>query len=165
MVYLDQDVVTHNRSIACLKCGNRWPGGVAFYMDGKREDEEMAARRECNNCRRVMQIVRDGLCGTCNHAAGDLEGEERQRALAAVKERIARGDVKTRGSKPCKAGAGDAPPPAKPTPVKLSVSAKSVPQIGPMEPASEIFQVLPREIPVIVRLELEIGIRFMGIEG
>ncbi len=43
----------------------------------------------CENCgRKDIKIMAKGLCGTCYQAARGLEDEERQKALAKVRERI-----------------------------------------------------------------------------
>jgi hypothetical protein len=61
-------------------------------------------KKECENCLRLMCIPAHGLCGTCNRAAGDLTGEDREQALADARERIAaaKGGIITRQCKPKK---------------------------------------------------------------
>lgn len=49
-----------------------------------------------------MCIQAHGLCGMCNHTAGDLTGDAREKALAAVRQRIAaaKGGIILRRTKP-----------------------------------------------------------------
>lgn len=86
MVYRDRDPYTGAISICCQTCGNRWPGGgPGFYMAER--EEIMSMKRECKNCRRVMAITQEGMCGYCYLKVKGLPpGEKRETALAAARE-------------------------------------------------------------------------------
>jgi hypothetical protein len=91
-VYRDFDPIEGTFSIACMTCGNRYPGGHDFYM------KEVTVKKDCKNCKRLMSIVRHGMCFVCAKAHDSApEGPEREAALAAVREKAERGEL---GHKP-----------------------------------------------------------------
>lgn len=61
-------------------------------------------KQECINCHRIMSIQAHGLCGCCNRAAGNLTGDDREKALATARAQIAaaNGGIITRQTKPKK---------------------------------------------------------------
>ena len=77
--------------IKCLKCGNRWPGGLKPVFV---QSQEVDMRGTCLNCGRPNMSLNNGLCGTCIAAATKLIGEARMKALAEVKSRIQNGGLK-----------------------------------------------------------------------
>lgn len=114
-----------------------------------RKGEEMAPHRPkpCENCGRIKALLH-GLCTVCGRV-GDLEGQERADALTAIKERIERGEVKTRGRRP-KEHEGHVVKPGGPE-AKL---ANIQPQI-----------VFPKyqEIPLTIRLTIDVTVRVNGV--
>ena len=73
----------------------------------------MAKRGTCGNCEREDQtIIAKGLCWVCYNAQRNLDGEERDQALAEIKERIQDGKLKKWGrNKPLRQ---DPPPETEP---------------------------------------------------
>lgn len=103
----------------------------------------------CKNCGRERFLIA-GLCGTCLKAARGLKGEDREKALADVKERIASGDVcKGRVRKTVKTDA-----PAQPIPDPAPSRLDPIPA-----PAQLPVGMPGSEIPVTIRLQLEIAVR------
>jgi len=88
-VYWDDDGV--GTVLACRKCGHRTPPPVVINKTG---EEGKMPKKPCSNCGRVMWIVRDDRCSYCSNAAGDLEGDELDKALADAAERVKNGEVR-----------------------------------------------------------------------
>ena len=156
MVYRDDDPVTRAKNIACLKCGNRWPGGVEFYMDEKREGN---MKGKCRNCERVLTIVSDHCCYVCYHAGKGLEGEQKDAALEAAKKRIQSGGLMKVGRRR-KSTDTDVERIVKEAPADLRRKALP-PEIiervpDPLPPG------IPADIPLTIRLTIEVGIRLVG---
>ena len=141
------------------------------------EEKKMSKVGTCRNCGRVMTISGDGLDGRCYQAAKGLVGEEREKALAEVKGRVERGEVKTYqykgGSrKRNAAGTPAAPLETKPIPKeKIAVVKQNVEKLKEKYrlPEERIEGVLletsdPQTvIPVTLRLTIEIAVRVSGI--
>jgi hypothetical protein len=110
-LYKDRDAVSGIEFIACMKCGNRYPGGPAPVLkDGKDKPssenkieyqpgrplvapkgESMEEKKEtqiitgkCKNCKRdgVNIIKSMGICNRCATYAKRTKGEDRRNALA-----------------------------------------------------------------------------------
>lgn len=94
-----------------------------------KQEEVMAVTKPCANCGRVLTIVGCGWCFICNKAAKGLVGVRRDEALAAVKAKIDRGEVKQGGGRKKKAAAethATPPPPAPEGTAAASESATAV---------------------------------------
>lgn len=97
-LHRDDDEANGHVFIACIMCGNRWPGGPAPIIVGcvsthqKPKEEPMI--KICKNCNRTKSIVKGGLCYVCNNAGKGKTGEERTAALAEIKRKIENGEVK-----------------------------------------------------------------------
>lgn len=65
-VYLDRDPLGDD-SIACLMCGNRFPGGEGFYMSdkGPLNDYQMAVENEAIMEEKTEVIKNVALCSIC----------------------------------------------------------------------------------------------------
>jgi DNA-directed RNA polymerase subunit RPC12/RpoP len=86
-LYLDEDRVAGHRWIACMTCGNRYPGGKKPI----RIEEAMGTRRgTCTNCGRENMVIANGAghCHTCYEAWKGKEGEALASALEAAKKRV-----------------------------------------------------------------------------
>ncbi len=94
-LYKDDDPVNKVRYIACMICGNRYPGGakpVVVEKKKKAEVSEMAKRGTCKNCQRKNQQIlsADGLCAGCYNARlrARRGGRDENEALKAAAERF-----------------------------------------------------------------------------
>jgi len=122
----------------------RWGGhiraGKTKLIDHEKEEPKMPTKKPCSNCGRELGLV-GNLCSTCRKAAkGKLAGEQRDQALAVIKIRIANGEIRARGGKKA----------------EVEHPAASLGTLLVSERAG-------REIPITLRLTIEIGIRIMGI--
>jgi DNA-directed RNA polymerase subunit RPC12/RpoP len=86
-LYLDEDRVAGHRWIACMTCGNRYPGGKKPI----RIEEAMGTRRgTCTNCGRENMVIANGAghCHTCYEAGKGKEGDALTAALKTAKKRV-----------------------------------------------------------------------------
>jgi len=73
----------YSSGLICKKCGQT--GRYGF----KNKEESMSKKGVCVNCNRgPMALVAKDLCWTCYTAQRDLTGEERQKALRDVAEKM-----------------------------------------------------------------------------
>lgn len=87
-LYRDDDIVNKLSWIACMTCGNRYPGGFKPIEIG---EEDMANKKgTCTNCERADLVIANakGHCSTCHGAGKGLEGEDLRIALVNTKFRI-----------------------------------------------------------------------------
>lgn len=107
-LYRNDDPVNRVAYIACIICGNRWPGGMAPVKTGEsgkepegagesgkepKGAEDMNKRGNCLNCDRERNLIA-GLCHTCWQSAKGMTGEAREKALAATRARIEAGSAR-----------------------------------------------------------------------
>jgi len=111
------------------------------------EGELKMEKKPCSNCRRTLTLV-GNLCSVCRKAAKGKDGEARTTALAEIKTRIDNGDIRARGGKMphVEEGAGNHGKLPLEFPETLLIS----------EPEGH-------EIPIKLKLTIEIGIRITGI--
>jgi len=143
--------------------------------------------RACRNCGRVLTILRDGCCWTCWRAGKGLVGKEKEAALAAIKEKIERGLIYCGGHRRKQTSAPAAPAakereaapekPALKAPVpasaakgaRVAVPGGTLPDVArsAYPPGAVTLADLPaaREIPITVRLTIEVGIRIVGVSA
>lgn len=138
------------------------PGGSGSRTTEKKE-KLMSKKGQCANCKRELHIIGNNCCFVCYKAGKGLAGEEKAAALAAVKEKIESGEVGkgkykvTHRGKPNKPWIVDAPPDT--TAPKPSAS------FFPKSASMQIQEGAPVEIPVTIRLTIEIGVRFAGVSA
>jgi hypothetical protein len=152
----DDDLINGRASIGCMMCGNRQyrdTDYVGFEMreEGSRpapltnrEANIMSAKRACGNCGRMMAIVGKDRCFVCYAAGKGLEGPAQDAAYAAVKEKIFSGGLR-RGGRSKSAEIPEAAPPE----TVHSPTIKFRPQTA-------------QEIPVTIRLTIEVDLRVTG---
>jgi hypothetical protein len=103
-VYLDMELLGE-RSIACLKCGNRWPGaGKGFYMKGKDAVKDQLkpsgiAKKICKKCGERETLSKN--CPYCAKCMGDIA-----RAKKEAKKPPGTGALKVMGEQPAQLGKG-----------------------------------------------------------
>jgi hypothetical protein len=164
-------------------CGHRSGTGIVLTP----ELEATWGLKRCDNCGREMQLS-SKLCSLCQKAACNKTGEAREAALAEIKERIDNGEVgrgvrwsarrmeetMARKKEPCgncgrvmaiAGGGGIAGALAE---VKKHIASgelgKRKAQAAEAPIVGELVVDAPgREIPVTLRLTIEIGIRITGI--
>lgn len=145
----------------------------------KRREDTMAKpnRGKCSNCGREQALVHAGrLCWTCGKAVKTLTGEERTIALADIKRRIEAGEIKPghrTGIAPktaVSASADDAPAPQAQSPSPEAAVAEAAGVVAQRElkriRGQRVADVVispdaPQEIPIKVRLILEIAVRIV----
>ena len=134
----------------------------------------MTVKKSCVNCTRTKTIVAQGLCYVCYTAAKDKAGDDREAALVAIKKKLENGDVhewhKTPGSL-VKRKAPASTPPARNT----KEGEKAVLGPGSRQIRADLAPVRntivapiatsPCDIPITVRLTIEVGIRLVGAVG
>ncbi len=98
----------------------------------------------CRNCGRVKTILSDKLCSVCYGVAGGLSGEAKEKALIEINQRIQNGEIKTRGRK-----GHDKEKPLK----KVETKPRDLLLDDP----------IPREIPVTIRLTIDVNFRVNGV--
>jgi hypothetical protein len=151
----DDDKLAGRVSISCFKCGNRQykdTDYVGFEMreegpksaSASREDV-MAVKRACKNCAREMTIVGKGLCFTCSAAGKGLEGPKLDAALDAVKEKIASGGLRKGGRN-------------KADRIQETDSPETI-----HSPIVKFHPQPAQEIPVTIRLTIEVDLRVTGV--
>lgn len=158
-LYRDEDRLNGMAWIACMICGNRWPGGlepVKAAKSGKKraitaEKEHIAMgnkRGVCSNCGRALLLV-GNLCHTCYSRARGLNGESRDEALQSVRDQLAAG-LKRRDQKSI---------PASPQEEKYPVTEERI--------EGQLLQTADPQtvIPVTLRLTVEIAVRVSGISA
>ena len=114
---------------------------------------------KCRNCERVLTIVSDHCCYVCYHAGKGLEGEKKDAALAAAKERIQSGGLVNKG-RPRKSTDTDVERIVKEVSADLRrkpLSPKIIERVpDPLPPG------IPADIPLTIRLTIEVGVRLVG---
>lgn len=151
-LFRDDDRVNGLVAIACRFCGHRiYPGGGVAVIEN--EEEAMSKEKKpCRNCGRVLTIIGDGCCFVCYKAGKWLAGEEKERALAAVKARIQATGGHLRGRR-------------KQRKAKQSAAAAPVGAVGILlEPEPGMCERIAepvREIPIAVKLSIEIAVRLV----
>jgi hypothetical protein len=135
--------------------------------------------RECVNCGRKRMIFKAGLCWICSKSVKGLEGDARAAALAEIKTKIESGEAGIgkgihkcgRGGKrkdPALAPSGGETKPMSPeaiAEVKKRVKALREKRDGGFVPGVLIESATANEIPVTIRLTIEVGIRLIGLQG
>jgi len=126
-------------------------------------------KRACANCGRVRFIIGAGMCWICCQAAKGLDGDERAAALAEIKAKIESGEVgwgKHGKGGPKRAQAVKDPAIAPPgwkaprPPAAQTDALKPVKRDGSLTLADMLA---PQQIPVTIRLTIEVGIRLVGV--
>jgi hypothetical protein len=175
-LYRDEDYINGVWYVACRICGNRWPGGPAPIRvgeDGIMRDaietvpaqtindlkkEGVKMKKPCSNCKRDMSIVRGGRCFVCAKAAEGLSGDELIFALAEIKGKIDRGEIKQGGpGRPCKKARSLQPLPAAGQKPGAIFGGRR--EMGTLLETAEPQTI----IPVTLRLTVEIAVHVNGI--
>jgi hypothetical protein len=121
----------------------------------KEESMKQPRKRPCANCGRVMCVVGDNCCCVCYHAGKGKEGEIKAAALAAVKEKIESGRLKRSG------GSGR----RKAAPAGTAKNTGDPIYLDP-DHRGHLRQIpvgTPADIPVTIRLMVEISVRVASI--
>jgi len=130
----------------------------------KKGEIEMASKKPqpCENCGRIKSIVGGGFCWSCYRAAKGRDGDNRTAALAEIKARINRGEIKqgVHGKKKTSSAAPKA---------RVGESSSPLPPARTITADDVDYRTAtltePRSIPVIVKLTIEVGIRLVQMEG
>jgi len=158
-VYWDNDGV--GTVLACRKCGHRTPPPIVFNEE--EEEDNTMPKKPCENCQRVLWVVKERMCSVCSKAAEGKEGPEREAALAEVKERILKGELRTGSPAKKKARTvADDKPRAKKRGASCELSLEAAKKVVPGR--IKIVGMLDgQEIRVPLHLAVEIGIRITDV--
>ena len=91
-LYLDKNIVMGISYIACLMCGEQYPGGKK-PIKIKEEGVMLIKMGICSNCEGERKVGVKGLCGGCRSAMERAEPGHEAEALAAFKKWILATDV------------------------------------------------------------------------
>jgi hypothetical protein len=133
--------------------------------DLKKEGEgmNMGVRKPCENCKRVLSVVEKGRCSVCAKAGRGKSGDELIAALATIKGKIERGEIKRNnlsGRTPGRPRKSSASPSALP-----NIGTEIVGKIGERLERGVLLEATEQQtiIPVTLRLTVEIAVRVNGI--
>jgi len=175
-VYREDDRLVGDFCLACPICGNRYYNSVGRKGVGvapvrkdmastaiteiedhelKRKDDDMTGNGICKNCGRERFLL-GGLCSMCSQAGRGLKGDAKEKALADVKEKIKSGQIQKSGRKK--------------KPIDFGLAGGDVnkfpilPDDLPGDPVIDVGKqdvIVPQDIPVRIRLMVEIAVRLV----
>ena len=129
----------------------------------------MAGKGICKNCGRERSIVAQGFCFVCRDVSRNLEGEERAAALAAVKARIENGEIGVGKRRPPALRRPGKKPAARAKTPAIASAKETAPALSAPKPShaaqGDILRQDVPEIPVTIRINIEIGVRLIGVPG